>query len=122
MAKEDRRKMAPEEVERIAGAVAEVVIKQAKPTLSDEDVDRIVSAFTEKHREICKNCSEEGVDRHHDHHALLDRWIEMLDRLDNAKWKVGTGVAIIVLGVICVAIAVWVTLHTIGVDLRRWHL
>ena len=106
-----RRKLSHDEVEAIADAVA---------ARSNSDIERIASAVAEKYMAQCQDCSAEGRERHARHHRRGDQLEKFFDHVANAKWKIGVGVAIFVLGSMSLAILVWVILHAIGLDLRRW--
>ena len=93
----------------------------ASRRVDQDDVRRaVVSALEEYHKKYCQDCSQEGKIRHREHHAALDDLLELLHRWTNAKWKIGIGISIMVMGALTMVVVTWILLHTIGLDIRRW--
>ena len=93
--------------------------KDRRRKLSDEEVALIAQAVIRKQQERCRNCSEEGEERHRHHHAVMDSLCDFIDKLSRAPWKMFyAGVSVI--SILAVGSLFVFFLYKLGVDIRKW--
>ncbi len=93
MANRDRRRMSDEDIERIAAAAAQAVIKSGHSGC------------------VC----QVNQKQHENDHAFIQRLEKLFDRIENTNWKILQSVLI----VLAAAAVVWF-LFRLGIDVRKW--